>query len=222
VTYASGHSEAFGALSLAMTIWILMVLQVCFVATMPLISRTIEEEITSGAFTSAINKPYSYLLFHYSGFMGRALPTLCINLIIGSLAAFFLVGLPPIGVINIAAALVLLFLGFLLNFLISFSIGMLAFWIKETMPITWLYWKGETLFGGFFIPIALMPPVLQTVAEILPFSHVFYNAAFTLVNFNHLLFFKFFVIQCIWIICFLAIALHLLKKGTDRVLINGG
>lgn len=221
VTYETSHATAIDELTLPMTIWILMMLQTFFVATMPLVSRTVEEEINSGAFTYAITKPYSYLFFHYASFLGRMLPTLCINLFVGSLATLLLTAPPPLTIQSICAGSLLLFLGFLLNFLISFSIGLLAFWIKETLPITWLYWKGETLFGGFFIPIALMPASLRMVAEILPFSHVFYNAAYTLVNFNSAPFLKFLIIQCIWICVFGFIAFYLLRKGTDHVLYQG-
>ena len=221
VTYASAHAQTVDSLTLPMTIWILMMLQTFFVATLPLVSRTVEEEINSGAFTNAITKPYSYLFFHYASFLGRMIPTLCINLFIGALATLLLTAPPPISLKGIFAGLILLFLGFLLNFLISFSIGLLAFWIKETLPITWLYWKGETLFGGFFIPIALMPSSLRMVAEILPFSHVFYNAAYTFVNFNSYSFLKFLGIQSLWICFFMATSFYLLKKGTDHVLHQG-
>ena len=222
ITYAASGAEEIGGLTVAMVVWSLMMTQSFQSSGLPRVSDIIDEEVKTGALAYSINRPYSYILFHLSGYLGRSASNLFINLLIGSAAAFILVGPVKITLFGILFGAVLMIFGRLLDFLISFIIGLAAFWIEDTTAIAWIYSKGQMVFGGIILPIALFPDYLQKIAEFLPFSQLFYSAARLIVNFDVELFQKFILIQFFWIAFFAALAYFIFKKGLKYVTINGG
>jgi len=61
-------------------------------------------------------------------------------------------------------------LGFAINFLLGAVITCLAFWTTRVYSIAEFYYTLVILFSGQFVPLALMPPVIQDVAQFLPFQ----------------------------------------------------
>jgi len=222
VTYAATHVEQIGGLTVAMVVWSLMFAQSFYSAGRPFPSRIIDEEIKSGAFAYAVNKPYSYPLFHFAGYLGRAVPHTITTVALGTIAALILVGPIPLQPIAIGLGAILLFFGYTLEFLMTFLIGLTAFWIEDTSAFTWIYSKGQMVFGGLILPIALFPTTLQRIAELLPFSQLFYGAARLMVQFDIHLFFRFLAIQLAWIAVFAVLVSILFNKGIKHVSQNGG
>lgn len=222
ITFAVSGTDEIGGLTIAMVVWSLMMTQSFQSSGTPRVSNIIDEEVKTGTLAYSINRPYSYILFHLFGFLGRSTPILFTNLLIGSIAALILVGPIKITFFGIFFGLILLFLGRLLDFLISFIIGLSAFWIEDTTAIEWIYSKGQMVFGGIILPIALFPDYLQKIAELLPFSQLFYSAARLMVNFDMELFRQFILTQFFWIALFAALAFYIFKKGLKYVAINGG
>ena len=105
-------------------------------ATTPRLSRIIDEEVKTGTLAYSVNRPYSYILFHFSGFIGRSIPNLFINLLIGSVAALILVGPIALSWQALGLGVVLLFFGYVLDFFVSLIIGLTAFWIEDTSAFT--------------------------------------------------------------------------------------
>jgi ABC-2 type transport system permease protein len=61
----------------------------------------------------------------------------------------------------------------LLRFFVQFGLSCLAFWTTQ-LDASWrTYMVVQTFLGGFLAPLALMPPVLQLLATILPFRWIF-------------------------------------------------
>lgn len=61
-------------------------------------------------------------------------------------------------------------LGFSISFLLGATITCLAFWTARVGSISEFFFALITLFSGQFVPLQLMPPVIQTVASYLPFQ----------------------------------------------------
>lgn len=222
VTYAASGVSEVGGMTVVMVVWSLMMTQSFQSSTRPPISQLIDEEVKTGALAYSINRPYSYIFFHLAGFFGRSLPNLFINLSVGLLAALILVGPLDFSFYGIAFGMTLLFFGYILDFFINLIIGLLAFWVEDTSAFTWIYSKGQMIFGGIILPIALFPEYLQKIAEILPFSLMYYGAARIAVNFDFYLFQKFIFMQFVWIFVFGLLAFYLFNKGIKNVSINGG
>lgn len=61
-------------------------------------------------------------------------------------------------------------LGFGISFLFGAMITCLAFWTTRVYSLSEFYWAFVLLFAGQFVPLDLMPPVIQQVAQFLPFQ----------------------------------------------------
>ena len=61
-------------------------------------------------------------------------------------------------------------LGFAISFLLGAVITCIAFWTTRVYSIAEFYWAFVILFSGQFVPLDLMPPFIQQVAQFLPFQ----------------------------------------------------
>ncbi|MFA5075145.1 MAG: hypothetical protein WC436_03530 [Candidatus Babeliales bacterium] len=219
--HALGQTH-IGNLDLKSTIWIMMFVQIFRSSSRPRVDKLIDESVRTGAFAYTINKPYSFVLFHYFGFIGRIIPSVLTNLLVGITIAALLSGLIKISILNIIIGTILLFLGYTLNFFIEIIIGLSAFWVENTEPFSWIYQRTQYILGGAIVPISLFPEKLAPIAEFLPFSQIYYGAARVLVDLNFFIILKYFLIQSFWIIFFSFLAFIIFRKGIKNVSINGG
>lgn len=220
--YLSAGAKNFGGLSVAQIIWIVMIVQCLTISTRPRVSAIIDEEVKSGALAYTINRPYSYILFHYFGFFGRMIPGFLTIVIAGIVSALLVSGAISVTITAFFGAILLLLGGFTLDFFIRLSLGLLAFWLEDTTAFSDLYDKSVAIVGGWFFPLALFPKTVQTVCEYLPFSQLGYGAARLFVNFDGALFFRYLTLQAAWIIIMIVVALMLYRKGMRNVSIQGG
>lgn len=222
VTYLVNGIQTINGISVPMVIWLLMFNQSFQTSTRSGVMQTIEEEVKSGTLAYSLNRPYSYLLFHYFSHLGKTVPFLGLNLLIGIPAAYVLVGGISFSFAGILAGILLLFFGTTLDFLISFILGMTAFWVEDTSAFGWIYQKGQMVFGGAIFPLVLFPDGLRKIGELLPFSQLFYGAAQNIVSFDINIFSKFLSIQMFWLFIFGFLAVWIFSKGGKNVSINGG
>ena len=67
-----------------------------------------------------------------------------------------------------------LLLGYMINFLMSGALTSLAFWTTRVFSIHEFYYALALLFSGQFVPLQLMPDVIQNIARFLPFQLLIY------------------------------------------------
>jgi len=65
-------------------------------------------------------------------------------------------------------------LGFIINFYLSAMITSLAFWTTRVYSIHEFYYALILLFSGQFVPLKLMPAIIQNIAQYLPFQLLIY------------------------------------------------
>ena len=75
---------------------------------------------------------------------------------------------------SILPAVPALMLGFGINFLLGATLTCLAFWTTRVYSITEFYFALAILFSGQFVPLQLMPPLIQRLAAYLPFQFYIY------------------------------------------------
>jgi viologen exporter family transport system permease protein len=221
-TFDMQHTTEINGLTLAMVIWNLVFVQSFNVASRPAVSRIIDEEVKTGTLAYSISRPYIYNLFHYFGFVGRVVPSVITNVVLGSLVGVLMVGPIPITPQAILAGGLLLMLGFSLDFLMSLSIGLAAFWLEDTSALMWLFHKGFMVFGGAILPLALFPDKVRIIAESLPFAQLYYGAARILVHYDPALFARFLQLQLGWIAVFGTLVTIMYRRGVRYVSLNGG
>ena len=71
---------------------------------------------------------------------------------------------------GILLAIPAMIMGFLIGFLLSAAITSLAFWTTRVYSIHEFYYALHLLFSGHFVPLTLMPKVIQVTAQYLPFQ----------------------------------------------------
>ncbi len=89
---------------------------------------------------------------------------------------FFLYGpdFSNVTVTSVLSAIPAVIMGFLVGFLLSASITSLAFWTTRVYSIHEFYYAMILLFSGQFVPLTLMPRLIQDVAQYLPFQMLIY------------------------------------------------
>ncbi|MBN2118994.1 MAG: ABC-2 family transporter protein [Anaerolineales bacterium] len=75
---------------------------------------------------------------------------------------------------GILLALPATMMGFLVGFLLSAAITSLAFWTTRVYSIHEFYFALMLLFSGQFVPLTLMPKLIQDIAQYLPFQLLIY------------------------------------------------
>jgi ABC-2 type transport system permease protein len=71
---------------------------------------------------------------------------------------------------NILLALPAIVLGFATSFLLGASLTCVAFWTTRVFALSEFYWALAVLFSGQFVPLQLMPKLVQQIAGYLPFA----------------------------------------------------
>lgn len=75
---------------------------------------------------------------------------------------------------GILTAIPAILLGYMINFLLSGVITSLAFWTTRVYSIHEFYYALILLFAGQFVPLKLMPELIQNIARFLPFQLYMY------------------------------------------------
>lgn len=76
---------------------------------------------------------------------------------------------------SVLLALPAIGIGFGINFLLGATLTCLAFWTTRVYSISEFYLALSMLFSGQFVPLTLLPPVVQRVADFLPFQFFIYS-----------------------------------------------
>lgn len=74
---------------------------------------------------------------------------------------------------QIGAFVVALWGGFGVRFVLLWALGLVTFWTTRVGAVFELYFTLELLLSGRLVPLALLPPWAQTLANVLPFKWAF-------------------------------------------------
>ena len=133
----------------------------------------IAADIREGQINSFLTKPLSYLGYRFSIFLSSRL-------------VYTAVTLPPIALIFLyfrdyivlptdpstyIYAFISLLMSAVIQFFITYSLAMMAFWILEISTIVFIVYSFEYFLGGQMFPIDIMPSSVQAVMKWLPFYY---------------------------------------------------
>jgi ABC-2 type transport system permease protein len=153
-----------------------MLLLVCDQITSNIVVHTFGYKIQDGTLSGELIKPIHPMLT---------------NALVNNIAfkALSLTGLTPIWIIlyfllkpdfsslsigGIALAMPVMVLAFLINYLLSAAITALAFWTTRVYSIHEFFYATMLLFSGQVVPLTLMPGIVQSIAQYLPFQLLMY------------------------------------------------
>jgi ABC-2 type transport system permease protein len=220
VTFAASGEEVINSLTLRDTLWYLMLAETIELSR-PRLGNAISEAVKDGSIAYFLNKPYDFLLYHFSTSMGETIFRGILNALLGGAMVWWLVGAPP-PAWGWPLTVVAIFGAWTLNFCISALIGLAAFVVEDISAFQWIYQKFAFIFGGLLIPLDFYPVWLQAVCRALPFSSMTYAPARLFVTPSLEAFTAVLGMQLVWILG-LGLLLNLAyRRGLTQLTVNGG
>jgi ABC-2 type transport system permease protein len=185
----------------------------------------IASDIREGQINSFLTKPLSYLGYRFSIFLsGRLVYTLVTILPIAFIFLYFrdFITLPS-NPIAWPAAFISLLMAAMIQFFITYSIAMMAFWILEISTIVFIVYSFEYFLGGAMFPVDIMPPGVQAVMKWLPFYYeLFAPIAIFLERLQGVAMVKALIIQTGWLLATWSIARLMWRRGLGHYQAVGG
>ena len=185
----------------------------------------IAADIREGQINSFLTKPLSYLAYRFCIFLsGRLVYTIVTILPIALIFLYFrgFITLPENGSTYFFSFVSLVMSG-LIQFFISYSVSMMAFWILEISTIVFIVYSFEYFLGGQMFPIDLMPAGFQAVMKWLPFYYeLFCPIAIFLERLQGAEMIEALAIQTGWTVALWAFARFMWKRGLGHYQAVGG
>ncbi len=114
-------------------------------------------------------------------------------------------------------ALPALIMGFLGGFLLSAAITSLAFWTTRVYSIHEFYYAMILLFSGQFVPLPLMPKLIQDVAQYLPFQLlIYFPIQLILGKLSSTQIIQGYVVGTIWLVVAISVFTWIWRNGVKR------
>jgi len=220
-TYSLRGTSLLGSFSINDMIWYLAAAET-IATSMPQLTRRIDEDVRSGRLAYLLGRPYNYVLYNFSQYLGERLVRFCLNGVIAAAMALLLVGPPHFTWMGVLAWPFVTFLALCIDFSAYFSIGLLAFWTEDTNSFTIIYSRMALVLGGVLVPLEIFPQPLRGIAQALPFSAILYGPARTLVHFELVRFVGLLLQQGIILGVGWLILMAMYQVAIRRVNINGG
>lgn len=215
--------KSINGINADIAVWSISVYQILLFTQFRGIFKTINEEIKKGSFETQFNKPYHYLIYKFWEHLGKGLANLLISLVIVIPLLLLLTGGLPTSFDfkGIVGSLSLIIGGTLVSAMVYILTAIPAFWIDDAQPFYWIVDKSILIFGGAFVPIALLPKSFQTFANLTPFGAPMFATQLFYPGFSEH-WFLLFVVQIFWIIVLLLAISILFTKAQLKLSINGG
>lgn len=214
--------ENFAGLTINKMIWYLVVTELITLSRTDLHSQ-VNEDVKTGNIAYLLNKPYNYVLYCFSYFLGEIGTKLLTNGIAGLAIGFIYVGaLEGFNFIHLLFILLSIIAGCIIHFFIYITLALTSFWFEENSAFFWIYSKLVFTLGGMLMPIELFPRWLQSLSKYMPFAYVTYVPAKLTVDFSFANFYKQFSLQLVYIVVFFILAMALYRKGAKNLNVNGG
>ncbi|MEK7526739.1 MAG: ABC transporter permease [Patescibacteria group bacterium] len=223
-TYTFNYvGKTVNGINASIAVWSIAIYYILLFAQFRGIFKTINDEIKRGSIETQLNKPYNYLVYKFWEHLGKGLPSFIISFVIViPLLLFFTKGLPiDLSIERLFASVILIVGGSLVSAALYILISLPALWIDDAQPFFWVVDKSILIFGGAYIPVALLPQSFQNLANLTPFgapmfATQMFNPSF-IDNWLTLV-----LIQLCWTIVLFAFVAFLFMKAKERLSVNGG
>jgi len=153
-----------------------MILLICDQLTSNIILHLFATKVQDGTLSGELIRPIHPMLTNTltNDIAFKALNMIFLTPIWIVLALLFKPDFASVSINGILLSIPILLLGYSINFLLSGTITSLAFWTTRVFSIHEFYYATILLFAGQFVPLQLMPTVIQNIAKFLPFQLFMY------------------------------------------------
>jgi len=185
----------------------------------------IAADIREGQINSFLTKPLNYLAYRFSIFLSGRLVYTGVTII--PIAVIFIyfrqyLALPSSAFTYLYAALSVV-LAAAMQFFITYSLAMMAFWILEISTIVFIVYSFEYFLGGQMFPVDIMPAGIQATMKWLPFYYeLFCPIAIFMERLRGPEVVQALMIQTGWVVATWAAAHFMWKRGLGHYQAVGG
>lgn len=153
-----------------------MILLICDQVTSNIIIHIFAYKVQDGSLSGELIKPIHPMLTNtlVNDIAFKTLNLIVLTPIWIVLAVLFKPNFASVSIGGILLSIPALLLGYMINFLLSGAITSLAFWTTRVYSIHEFYYALILLFAGQFVPLQLMPELIQNIARFLPFQLFMY------------------------------------------------
>jgi ABC-2 type transport system permease protein len=118
---------------------------------------------------------------------------------------------------GVALAIPAMTLGFFIGFLLSATIASLAFWTTRVESVHEFYLALLLLFSGEFVPLTLMPELVQDIARCLPFQlFIYHPIQMILGKLSTAQIVQGYVMGVVWLVVAIVLFRWVWRKGIER------
>jgi ABC-2 type transport system permease protein len=185
----------------------------------------IASDIREGQINSFLTKPLSYLGYRFSIFLSGRLVYTAVTIAPIALIFFWFREYVtfPAALLTYVCAFASLLMAALIQFFITYSLAMMAFWILEISTIVFIVYSFEYFLGGQMFPVDIMPPAIQAAMKWLPFYYeLFCPIAIFLGRLRGAEMIEALVIQTGWVLATFGAAHLMWKRGLGHYQAVGG
>ncbi len=185
----------------------------------------IAADIKDGNISQFLVKPIDYLGYRFCLFFsGRVIYTTVaivpIVLFIFLQRAYFVL---PKDWLTLGVFLLSVAMTGLLQFLISYTMALLAFWVLEVATFIFIAFAFEYIAGGHLFPLNILPPAIATVLNYTPFPYLlFFPVSIYLGQTTGPALWRGFAIQAFWLVAAYALARFVWSRGIRKYSAVGG
>jgi ABC-2 type transport system permease protein len=222
----SGGQKAVSGYSLAeMTSYYLVVTIVDALTAVSDDDWQIAADIKDGNISQFLIRPIDYLTYRLCLFgSGRLIYTVVafvpVTLFILAQRKYFVL---PAGGSELALFLVSLVMTGLLQFFISYTMALLAFWLLEVSTIIFILFAFEYIAGGHLFPLDILPPALAKALAFTPFPYqLFFPVSIYLGRVTGAELYQGLAIQACWTVAAYGLARLMWRRGIRKYAAVGG
>lgn len=182
-------------------------------------------DIRDGQMNGFLVKPMNYLLYRFSLFVSNRLlyTTVTLPVVIGIFIVFSRYLQWPSHWEIWAITFISVVLAALLQFLIAFSVALLAFWMLEISTVVFILYSFEFFLSGHMFPLGLVSPAIQEMLNWTPFPYeLYFPISIFMAKVSGAALWKGLAIQTIWVIIVAFLATGLWRRGLGRYQAVGG
>ncbi len=179
--------------------------------------------IKSGDISMLLIRPFSLFRYIFSESLGSYLYRIVFQLLpmLLVVAPFYEISLPKMDILVIF--MVSLFNGILINFIITYILGIVGIWIISVNNLSMLLSSLVRLLSGMIVPLWFFPHQLLIIADLLPFKGIFYYPISIFLNkMNYYEIILSLTNQVVWLIVLFIIQKILYRNAINKLNIQGG
>ena len=216
-----GSGGEVAGLDSARILWYMVFTEVIALSA-PGFHNLVSEEVKSGDIAYKLVRPYSYILYYFAAYCGEFLIRFIANLTVGAVFAYLNVGPLAVDWAKLGWVALGFSLAAAINFLVCFSLALMAFWLEDNRPFFWILNKMVFIFGGLFVPVEAYPEGLRRISYLLPLRYGFSAPARLVVRFDYPFLRQMLAGQLIWVTVLAVLVAAMFRKGVRRVHVHGG